>query len=85
MLLRLTFTEPVRERAEWLAKHPMAAHWTLPRYRWRQDTKGTDWATCAWMIWPSPGAPVAYGHLGHGVLLKRRPIVTIPRKDAASR
>ena len=64
-LLRLSFTEPCGDRAQWLADHPMRQHLTLPRYSFTGNGK-TDTLTCAWLVWAKTDA-VPYR------------IVTVPR------
>jgi hypothetical protein len=50
MLLRLSFLEPCKGRAEFLAQHPPSAMIVLPRISFTGDGK-TDNVTCAWLIW----------------------------------
>lgn len=54
MLLRLSYLEPTKNRADWLKEN--ADHLKMiipvnPRVRFRSDVKGTDSVTCAWFIW----------------------------------
>jgi hypothetical protein len=52
MLLRLSYLEPSRNRARWLAEHPPAKLIVFnPRPQFRADTGGTDSVTTAWFIW----------------------------------
>ena len=52
MLLRMTYLEPCKDRAEWLIKHPPTRLIILnPRPRFRADTKGQDSVTVAWFVW----------------------------------
>lgn len=68
-LLRLSFLEPVKNRAEWLSTHPLTQQIVLPRISFTGDGK-TDSVTCAWMVWEKgrPGLP------GLGVHI-------VPRRD----
>lgn len=50
MLLRLSYLEPVKNRGEWLNKHPPTTLIVLPRISFTGNGK-TDSVTCAWMIW----------------------------------
>lgn len=50
MLLRLSWLEPVADRAEWLAKNPPDRLLVLPRISFTGDGK-TDSVTCAWFVW----------------------------------
>jgi hypothetical protein len=50
MLLRLTYLEPCKGRAEWLAVHPPNQLIVLPRMSFTGDGK-TDSVTCAWFVW----------------------------------
>lgn len=52
MLLRLTYDEPCKDRAEFL-RNTWMTHQILfnPRPRFRTDTKGTDSATTCWFVW----------------------------------
>lgn len=49
-LLRLTFLEPVKNRADFLARRPPCEMIVCPRYSFTGNGK-TDSVTCAWMIW----------------------------------
>lgn len=49
MLLRLSYLEPCKDRAEFLAEHPPSLI-VLPRISFTGDGK-TDNVTCAWMVW----------------------------------
>ena len=54
MLLRLTFLEPCKSRAELLkfyADNLVAIIPVNPRPKFRKDTKGSDSATVAWFVW----------------------------------
>ena len=55
-LLRLSFLEPTKARAPWLAENPPSGLIVLPRYSFTGDGK-TDSVTCAWMIWGHPLEP----------------------------
>jgi hypothetical protein len=48
-LLRLTYLEPCRNRADFLAQYPPAII-VLPRFSFTRNG-GTDTVTCAWFIW----------------------------------
>lgn len=50
MLLRLTWLEPTRDRADLLGRCPPTKLIVLPRYSFTGDGK-TDSVTCAWMVW----------------------------------
>ena len=50
LLLRLSFLEPVIERAVWLAGNPPQREYILPRISFTGDGN-TDSVTCAWMVW----------------------------------
>jgi hypothetical protein len=53
-LLRLSYLEPAGNRADWLqtnADHLRRVIPVNPRPRFRRDSKSTDSATVAWMIW----------------------------------
>ncbi len=50
MLLRLSYLEPCRNRADWLKAHPPAKIMILPRISFTGNGK-TDSVTCAWVIW----------------------------------
>jgi len=49
MLLRKTWTEPVKARGPWLAEHPPTRIIGLPRHRFHG--RGTDSTSCDWHIW----------------------------------
>jgi hypothetical protein len=54
MLLRITYLEPCKERAELLAGYADNLTHLIPvspRPRFRADTKGSDSATVAWFVW----------------------------------
>ena len=54
MLLRLSYLEPTKGRADWLKEHADNLYKVIPvnpRVRFRADTKGTDSITCAWFCW----------------------------------
>lgn len=51
-LLRLTYLEPVRDRAELLKSNSMNRLIIFnPRPKFRPDKRGTDSATVAWFVW----------------------------------
>lgn len=50
MLLRLSFLEPTRKRAEQLVYDPPTHMLVLPRLSFTGDGKA-DSVTCAWMVW----------------------------------
>lgn len=54
MLLRLSYLEPCKDRAEWLKAHPVSHLIVLPRISFTGDGK-TDNCTCAWMVWLKKG------------------------------
>lgn len=58
-LLRLTFLEPVEQRARLLRENPPKRLIVLPRISFTGDGK-TDSVTCAWMVWGdvAPGVEV---------------------------
>lgn len=47
---RISFTEPTRERGQWLKDHPYQKRITLERYSFTQ-TGRTDSTTTDWLIW----------------------------------
>ena len=54
MLLRLTFLEPCKNRAELLktyADNLVAVIPVNPRPKFRKDTRSTDSTTVAWFVW----------------------------------
>ena len=54
MLLRLSYLEPCRNRADWLTEHSdqqVALIPVSPRPKFRKDTKGCDSVTSAWLVW----------------------------------
>lgn len=52
MLLRLTYDEPCKERADFLRNNIMSHQIIFnPRPQFRTDTKGTDSVTSAWFVW----------------------------------
>jgi hypothetical protein len=52
MLLRITYLEPCKNRAQWLIENPIKRLIVLPRMSFTGDRK-TDSVTCAWFIWGS--------------------------------
>lgn len=60
MLLRLSYLEPVKNRANFLRDNPL--HHLLifgqPRPGFRTDTTGTDCMTTAWFVWLKKELPV---------------------------
>ena len=53
-LLRLSYLEPCQNRSGWLKEHEPHLSDLLflnPRIRFRDDTRGTDSVTTAWMVW----------------------------------
>lgn len=50
MLLRLSYLEPCKNRAEWLSAHKPTHLIVLPRISFTGDGK-TDNVTCAWFVW----------------------------------
>lgn len=50
MLLRLSFLEPCKNRAQFLRDYPPTDLIVLPRISFTGDGK-TDSVTCAWMVW----------------------------------
>lgn len=58
-LLRLSFLEPVKARADFLKRHRPDWLVVLPRYSFTGDGR-TDSVTCGWMVW-------ARGKYGRGV------------------
>jgi 16S rRNA A1518/A1519 N6-dimethyltransferase RsmA/KsgA/DIM1 with predicted DNA glycosylase/AP lyase activity len=56
MLLRLSFLEPVANRAEFLHTFPPTHLVVLPRISFTGNGK-TDSVTCAWMVWIKDGIP----------------------------
>lgn len=58
MLLRLTYLEPTKGRAQWLQEHPISRLIVFnPRPRFRSDTKGQDSVTVAWFVWDKDWGP----------------------------
>lgn len=58
-LLRITWYEATKDRAEWLDAHPPDAIISLPRYKYRKDKgKHGDSATTAWFVWLKQGAGI---------------------------
>lgn len=53
LLLRITFTEPTRDRSLWLANHPIDLQVTLERYSFTGNGK-SDNVTAAWFVWAKP-------------------------------
>ncbi|MBL1176930.1 MAG: hypothetical protein FWK01_17885 [Pantanalinema sp. GBBB05] len=54
MLLRISFLEPCRDRAEWMAKNADQLRYVIPvnpRPQFRADIKGGDSFTVAWFVW----------------------------------
>lgn len=52
MLLRLTYDEPCKERANFLRENILSHQLIFnPRPQFRSDTKGTDSVTSAWFVW----------------------------------
>lgn len=52
MLLRLSYLEPTKNRAEFLKNTPLTKLIVVnPRPRFRSDTNSTDSVTSAWFIW----------------------------------
>ena len=49
-LLRLSYLEPCRDRADWLVQHPLTKLIVLPRISFTGDRK-TDSVTCGWFVW----------------------------------
>jgi hypothetical protein len=49
-LLRLSWLEPCKDRAEFLSEHPPNKVIVLPRISFTGDGK-TDSTTCAWFVW----------------------------------
>lgn len=49
-LLRITFGEPCKNRAEFLSTHPPDAFFWMPRMSFTEDGK-TDNCTCGWFVW----------------------------------
>jgi hypothetical protein len=49
-MARVSFTEPTRERGEWLAAHPYQKRVTMERYSFTGNGK-TDSATTDWLVW----------------------------------
>jgi len=43
--LRLTFMEPTKERGDWLFDHPRYLDLVYPRFKFRKDKTGKDWAS----------------------------------------
>lgn len=53
-LLRLSYLEPAANRAQWLQDCADSLRYVIPvnpRPKFRRDTKSTDSATVAWMVW----------------------------------
>jgi hypothetical protein len=53
-LLRLTYLEPTKGRAQWLQAHADNLRMIIPvspRPRFRRDTSGADSVTTAWFVW----------------------------------
>jgi hypothetical protein len=50
MLLRMSWLEPVEERAAWLAKNPPNWELVMERYSFRRNGK-TDSVTSCWFVW----------------------------------
>ncbi len=50
MLLRLSFLEPAKKRADFLSELPPNHLLVMPRVSFTEDGK-TDTMTCAWMVW----------------------------------
>ena len=54
MLLRVTYIEPCKNRAQWLIENADQMTHVIPvnpRPKFRADRKGTDSATLAWFVW----------------------------------
>lgn len=49
-LLRLSFLEPCKDRADWLRMYPPTAVFVLPRISWTEDG-GKDQVTAMWAVW----------------------------------
>lgn len=79
-LLRISFTEPTKDRAAWLAKHPLASQITMERYSFTGNGK-SDNVTAAWMVWVKPEVDLimkgGYVAMGYRPVGKRRRRVTI--------
>lgn len=56
MLLRISWAEPVEERAVFLEDHPPTRLIIEPRWSFKRNGKA-DSATCAWFIWSDSVAP----------------------------
>jgi hypothetical protein len=68
-LLRLTYLEPCNGRAQWLAEHADNLSDLIvfnPRPQFRLDTRSTDSATVAWMVWQKKAGPGTAVHFVHG-------------------
>lgn len=61
VLLRSTWDEPTKRRADWLAAHPPTAQIAMPREQYRQ-VKGTDAATHHWFVWAKVPGVVPFHH-----------------------
>lgn len=70
MLLRLSYLEPVIDRADFLAVFPPTKLIVLPRFSFTRDGK-TDSVTCAWMVWM------------HDESALRTSVVVVPREAIA--
>ena len=50
MLLRLSYLEPCKNRAVWLAEHPISKIISIPRISFTGDGK-SDFVATAWFVW----------------------------------
>lgn len=80
LLLRLSFTEPTRDRGPWLSNHPIDLQVTLERYSFTGNGK-SDNVTAAWFVWSKAQmAPLEYRGVhaacGYNPDKRRRVIVT---------
>lgn len=70
MLLRMSFMEPVEDRATWLLENPPQHRLVTQRISFRKSEKGSgnDTVTTEWIIWTADRRPLA-GVPPHGVLI----------------